>query len=240
MKSKRNPFPPPGKPSSSRIITRWVLRTVLGSLILAVMLFSIAGDWHWLMGWVYIPGLLAVGVISGLVVDPGLLAERSNRRHANQAGWDKVLFPVYGTLTGFLAPIFAAIDHRYGWSPDLPIWLLIIAVLVYFGSWGVNIWAMVANRYFAEVARIQTDRGQQVMTGGPYQWVRHPGYLTGFFLSAAMPLVLQSLWGLLVSIPAAFLLVLRTHFEDRMLMEELEGYRDYARAVPYRLLPGIW
>lgn len=226
--------------SHRAIITRWLTRTILGSLILAIMIFGIARDVRWWMGWVYIAGLLAVGIVSGLVVDPDLLAERSNRRHADQAGWDRLLFPIYGTLTGFLVPVFAALDHRYGWSPALPAWIVLVALLVYFISWGVNIWAMVANRFFAEVARIQKDRGQQVMTGGPYRLIRHPGYLTGSLLSAAMPLVLQSVWGLALGIPAALLLVLRTELEDQMLMEQLDGYREYARAVPYRLLPGIW
>ncbi|MBN2556713.1 MAG: hypothetical protein JXA97_12305 [Anaerolineales bacterium] len=99
-------------------------------------------------------------------------------------------------------------------------WLLIVAAAIYFASWGINLWAMVANTYFAEVARIQDDRGQKVMTGGPYRFVRHPGYTIGVFLSSSMSLVLESTWGLLISIPAGLLLVLRTVLEDRMLLEE--------------------
>lgn len=229
---------PPG--DSSHIIKRWMLRTLLGTVVMILILFPTAGRIDWFMGWVYIAGLLLVGVLTGLLVDPGLLAERSQRRHANQAGWDRILFPIYGTVTGFMIPVFAALDERFGWSPDITAGLLFIATVIYFASWGVNIWAMMANKYFAEVARIQDDRNQKVMTGGPYRFVRHPGYTTGFFLSASMSLVLESTWGLLISIPAGLLLVLRAVLEDRMLLEELDGYKDYAQRVPYRLFPFIW
>jgi protein-S-isoprenylcysteine O-methyltransferase Ste14 len=36
------------------------------------------------------------------------------------------------------------------------------------------------------------------------------------------------------------LLVIRTALEDRVLQDELAGYRDYVRRVRYRLLPGVW
>jgi protein-S-isoprenylcysteine O-methyltransferase Ste14 len=38
----------------------------------------------------------------------------------------------------------------------------------------------------------------------------------------------------------ALVLVSRTAIEDRMLRRELTGYEEYARAVTYRLAPGIW
>lgn len=34
--------------------------------------------------------------------------------------------------------------------------------------------------------------------------------------------------------------MVRTELEDRMLHDRLEGYRDYALRVHYRLLPGVW
>jgi len=226
--------------TSARIIKRWMFRTVLGTAVMILILFPAAGRIDWLMGWIYVTSLLLVGVLTGLVVDPGLLAERSQRRHANQASWDRILFPVYGTFTGFLIPLFAALDKRFGWSPELPLWSILLALALYLTSWGVNIWAMVVNTYFAEVARIQDDRGQHVMTGGPYRWVRHPGYTSGFLLSATMPLVLESTWGLLISLPAAALLIMRTVLEDRMLIEDLQGYPEYAQQVRYKLLPFIF
>jgi len=38
----------------------------------------------------------------------------------------------------------------------------------------------------------------------------------------------------------AILTVVRTALEDRTLLAELDGYRDYAERVRYRLVPGVW
>ena len=90
------------------------------------------------------------------------------------------------------------------------------------------------------MVRLQRDRGQTVVSAGPYRWIRHPGYLGWLIFALAMPLVLGSYWAL---IPAPITLgatILRTHLEDRLLRRDLEGYDDYARRVPWRLLPGLW
>ncbi|HYA22090.1 MAG TPA: isoprenylcysteine carboxylmethyltransferase family protein, partial [Thermoproteota archaeon] len=91
------------------------------------------------------------------------------------------------------------------------------------------------------VVRIQMDRSQTVATGGPYGYVRHPGY-AGYIISffIATPLALGSLWAFIPGGLGTLLLILRTALEDRTLLEELDGYREYAQRVRYRLLPGIW
>jgi protein-S-isoprenylcysteine O-methyltransferase Ste14 len=90
------------------------------------------------------------------------------------------------------------------------------------------------------MVRIQTDRGHQVVSSGPYRWIRHPGYAGGLLAYLATPFFLDSAWAFL---PMAFLtiaLVIRTELEDRTLQDQLAGYRDYVKQVRYRLLPGIW
>jgi protein-S-isoprenylcysteine O-methyltransferase Ste14 len=101
-------------------------------------------------------------------------------------------------------------------------------------------WAMVTNAYFSAVVRIQKDRGHKVVTDGPYRFVRHPAYAGGVVSSIAMPLMLGSFWALVPSGIALIFLVIRTKNEDKMLMEELPGYSDYAQQTRYRLVPGIW
>ena len=53
-------------------------------------------------------------------------------------------------------------------------------------------------------------------------------------------LLLGSPWALTPGGLGALLLILRTGIEDRTLLEELDGYKEYAQLVRYRLLPGIW
>jgi protein-S-isoprenylcysteine O-methyltransferase Ste14 len=54
-----------------------------------------------------------------------------------------------------------------------------------------------------------------------------------------MPLIFGSLWGLVPAGVLSLLTIAHTALEDRALREELEGYREYARQVRYRLLPGV-
>ena len=122
----------------------------------------------------------------------------------------------------------------------MAVWLQIAALAVYVAAWALQIWVMRANRYYSNVVRIQEDRGQRVVTAGPYAVLRHPGYLSGIVTELARPLVLGSLWGLLPGGLAALLLAVRTVLEDRTLRAALPGYAEYAQSVRYRLLPGVW
>jgi protein-S-isoprenylcysteine O-methyltransferase Ste14 len=102
------------------------------------------------------------------------------------------------------------------------------------------VWAMRSNRFFSSVVRIQKDRGHTVVEGGPYRFIRHPGYagMSAFIL--ATPLILGSYWAFAPAAATAAVTVLRTAMEDWTLHNELDGYGDYARRVRYRLLPAIW
>jgi len=90
------------------------------------------------------------------------------------------------------------------------------------------------------MVRIQDERGQVVVTTGPYNYVRHPMYVGTITAMICIPMVLGSFWALIPAIMIDILFVVRTAMEDSTLMEELPGYRGYAARVRYRLLPGIW
>jgi protein-S-isoprenylcysteine O-methyltransferase Ste14 len=90
------------------------------------------------------------------------------------------------------------------------------------------------------VVRIQAERGHRVVSSGPYHWMRHPGYAGALLAFLATPVFLDSVWAFLPALAITVLLVVRTRLEDRTLQDELDGYRDYARQVRYRLLPGVW
>jgi len=99
---------------------------------------------------------------------------------------------------------------------------------------------MASNAFCSEGVRIQEERGHRVATGGPYRFVRHPGYSGAITAILGTPLLLGSLWAVLPSVLAGALYVLRTSLEDKSLLRELAGYGDYARRVRYRLIPGVW
>jgi protein-S-isoprenylcysteine O-methyltransferase Ste14 len=99
---------------------------------------------------------------------------------------------------------------------------------------------MTANAFFSKVVRLQAERGHAVVTGGPYRYVRHPGYAGTTLFELTSPIALGSPWAMVPALLVITLTMMRTIREDQTLREELEGYDDYAQDVPYRLIPGLW
>jgi protein-S-isoprenylcysteine O-methyltransferase Ste14 len=223
-----------------RDLIRYLVKSVFGVAFFGVLLFWPAGDLTWPMAWVYLGVFLLVTVASALTADPAMLVEERGPGKAGRKDWDFILVSVYGIVTVFAAPIVAGFDHRYGWSPAFNLTLQLIVLLVYLFGWGFHLWAMAANKFFSTVYRLQTERGHTVATGGPYKYVRHPGYVGGILFNLGIPIILGSLWAMIPAGIGALLLIVRTALEDRALYQELEGYQAYAERVRYRLLPGIW
>lgn len=135
--------------------------------------------------------------------------------------------------------VLAGLDVRYGWSA-VPLWLQLVA----FGGMSVGLgfvtWTLVTNRWASTAVRIQRDRGQTVITHGPYAIVRHPMYLGVFLVAVFAGLALGSWWSALALAVLIPIFARRTVAEDRMLHEELDGYRDYARRVRWKVVPFVF
>jgi len=228
-----------GKSDLTRKVRNRMVQVLVQFLILAAILFISSGRLDWVWAWAYLGMSVGILVINLLVVSPELMAERGEIKE-NVKGWDKVLATIISLLT-LGAFVVIGLDERFGWSPQLDLAIHLVALIFYALGQGLFSWAMASNKFFSGTVRIQMDRDHTVVTSGPYQYVRHPGYvgyITSFFL--ATPLALGSLWALIPGGLGALLLVTRTALEDRTLLEELDGYKEYAQHVRYRLLPGIW
>jgi protein-S-isoprenylcysteine O-methyltransferase Ste14 len=120
------------------------------------------------------------------------------------------------------------------------LWVSVLSLSLFVAGYVLGAYALIENRFFSGKVRIQTERNQQVVSSGPYRWMRHPGYAGALLAYFVTPLLLDSNWAFLPAVFLAICLVVRTHLEDRTLQAELPGYREYAQRVRYRLLPGIW
>ena len=127
--------------------------------------------------------------------------------------------------------IVAGLDHRVGWSPAFPLWLIALGFILIGLGYAFAAWALAENRFFSSVVRIQVDRGHVVCDTGPYGFVRHPGYAGNLLALPGIVLALSSMWALIPAAVALIIAVIRTALEDRTLQEELPGYRDYAQRV---------
>jgi len=221
---------------------QWI-RLVLAILLIPAILLICGGDLGWWQAWLYSLLILAAGIGGRMWAEhrhPGLMAERQNIENVQNAkAWDKVLAPLMAVSVGYPMVVVAGLDHRYDWSSEFRVWLIVIGFILISLGYAFAAWALAENRFFSSVVRIQTDRGHVVCDSGPYRFVRHPGYAGNILALFGIVLALNSVWTLIPAAVASIIAVIRTILEDRTLQEELPGYRDYARRVRYRLIPWI-
>lgn len=215
---------------------------------LSLPLILLIGGWdvHWWQAWLFSLLIISAGIGGRVLAEmrnPGLLAERERtvlERASEVKRWDRVLSPLMGLSLSFPLVIVAAADHRLGWSSGIPVWLNVIGLILVALGYAAAVWALVENRFFSSMVRIQVERGHVVCDTGPYRIVRHPGYAGNILPLPGAVLALGSLWMIIPAIVALAVTVIRTGLEDRTLREELPGYADYTRRVRYRLFPGIY
>lgn len=172
-------------------------------------------------------------------VIPELAAHRSSLQ-ADTKTWDKALILIYMSNKLLFGPMAIGLDigHLHWSRPSIG--LQITAIPLYLLALMLILWSMKCNPYFELTARIQSEREQQVVTSGPYGFVRHPGYLGMAIQSLTAPLIARSTLALAVSIVSGIVIVIRTILEDRMLRKELAGYLEYTKRTKARLVPWIW
>ncbi len=192
--------------------------------------------------WLFFGTALAHYSVSTAVqykLNPQLLVQRLKRKREGSKLWDEILMRVSNLMVIISIPAIAGLDGRFHWSNLDAFFAVLGLVFIVFSSVLLN-WAMIVNPHFEPTVRIQKERDHKVITSGPYNIVRHPGYLAGILFAISIPLMIGSV---VTFIPAGIyvlLMMIRTWLEDRTLQEELEGYSEYASQVRYRLFPVIW
>jgi protein-S-isoprenylcysteine O-methyltransferase Ste14 len=217
-------------------------RLVASMLVFGALLFLLAGTVSWPAGWAYLViNLFVLGVYSAILLflHPELIDERK-KPPVDAKRWDKPYVAVIGVLGPFLLITVCGLDRRFHWSAPVPVVLKAVGLLLLAAGGALTNYAVAHNRFFSAIVRIQRDRGHQVVDTGPYQVLRHPGYVGSILHMIGTGLALGSWWSLVVTGVVSTVIVLRTAREDRTLHEELEGYPTYAAHVKYRLFPWLW
>jgi protein-S-isoprenylcysteine O-methyltransferase Ste14 len=225
------------------LLGKALLEVLAEFAVFAALLFVSAGTLLWPAGWAFIAIFFsfAVAIVLWLArKEPELLAERmSSPMQSGQPLWDKVF--VVAVMVLFVAwLILMPMDAvRFGWS-DVPDWLQILGALGVVLSFYIMFLTFRENAFLAVVVKVQEERGQSVVSTGPYRYIRHPMYASTFLFFPGSALLLGSWWGLLLCVALLGLLVWRIPLEERMLENGLAGYDEYARKVRYRLIPRVW
>lgn len=225
-----------------RGIIRWIITTFIYLVLMAASLFISAGTLDWLLAWIFIISAFIILVLDALVlipISPDLLGERSRYQKGAKI-WDEFLSRWMATFGPLTIWIVSGLDFRNSWTADLPVWLIAVSYGFVILGGLLALWAMAANRFFVGMVRIQMERGHEVISSGPYKFIRHPGYLGSMIYIFFTPFALGSLWGVAPAIFTVAMILFRTYLEDQTLISELDGYQAYTKEVRFRIIPGIW
>jgi len=224
-------------------VRQLVIQTIAMSAVFALTLFLPAGTLAWAAGWAYLVLVLGFSIALSIWLfryNPDLLAERiTGIGKPDQKSWDKT-FLALTALVFFAWQVVMALDAvRFRWS-QMPLSLQLIGACLLLGSFYIFYLSFRENSYLSPAVRVQTERGQTVVSTGPYRYVRHPLY-SGFVLYAlGTALLLGSGYGLLGALVLIAMIAWRAVREERVLQEELKGYDNYMSRVRYRLIPYLW
>jgi protein-S-isoprenylcysteine O-methyltransferase Ste14 len=214
--------------------------SLAATLVFVTIVLVSAGRVTVWQAWVYAAISLVLNLGQRLILraNPALAQERAKPGHDAQP-WDKALLGV-GLLLTLTMLATAGLQFRHFGGASLSFTWFIVGVAFNFAGGFLFLWALRENRFFSAAVRIQSERGHAVCRTGPYRIVRHPGNLGMIIGTLGFPLLFQSTWSFVPAGLAVVALLVRTHLEDALLTNDLDGYRDYSKGTRFRLVPGLW
>jgi protein-S-isoprenylcysteine O-methyltransferase Ste14 len=228
---------------SDVLTRRLIVHTAVWLVILGAILFLSAGTLNWPEAWALLVGSGGLGLVSALIIarhDPQLMRERMRGPiQSEQKPWDKALLAVVFVLCIAMFVVAGLDAVRYHIS-NMPVWLEVLgAASIALAIYIFHV-VMRTNSYATAVVRIQDERGHQVISTGPYAFVRHPMYSGAVLYFLGIALLLGSWYAVAIAVVLIALFGLRAVWEENTLIAELPGYAAYAERVRYRLVPGLW
>jgi protein-S-isoprenylcysteine O-methyltransferase Ste14 len=219
---------------------RAMASSIFGLAVLGLLLFLPAGTVNYWQAWVFIATATASTLLPTIYIARTNPAALQRRMHAGPRAESRTLQKI--VITGMILAslgmlVFSAYDHRMGWSHP-PAWVSVLGDVLVAAGLGIAMLVVIQNGYAA--ATITVETGQQVVSRGVYRFVRHPMYVGNFVMTVGIPLALGSYWGLLFILPSVLVLIFRIIDEEKLLTQDLPGYREYAQRVRYRLMPYVW
>lgn len=213
---------------------------IIHLLLFPLLFFLTAGTLAWPACWIFLLLFYSfvVVVVRRLVRHaPALLEERMGIfKDAPQREPMFLLLVAVALAWLVVMPLDAV---RFRWS-HLPLLLQALGALALVAAFSMMYLVFRVNAYVTPTVRIQRERGQAVVSDGPYRYVRHPMY-TGFhLLFLGLPLLLGSVGGLVVALLLIAIIARRAVLEERLLCAELPGYDSYLVRVRFRFIPHLW
>ena len=210
---------------------------LFGLIILCILLFIPAGTLNYPYGWLFIALLFIPMLIAGIVLfikSPDLLRRRLNAKEDEDE--QKLVLLISGMMF-LLAFALAGLNFRFGWF-KLPAIAIMIASIIFLLAYIMYAEVLRENAYLSRT--VEVSENQKVVDSGLYALVRHPMYTSTIFLFLSMPLVLDSILSFIVMLIYPIIIIFRIKNEEKVLENELNGYKEYKEKVRYKLIPHIW
>ena len=210
---------------------------LIGLVIICMLLFIPAGTLDYPNGWLFIALLFIPMFFAGIIMlfkSPGLLRKRLNAKESEDE--QKTVILVSGIMF-LLAFILAGLNFRFGWF-HLPSIVIIIASVIFLLAYIMYAEVLRENEYLSRT--VEVSENQKVVDSGLYGIVRHPMYTSTIFLFLSMPLVLDSIFSFIVMLVYPIIIIFRIRNEEKVLENELVGYKEYKEKIKYKLIPYLW
>jgi protein-S-isoprenylcysteine O-methyltransferase Ste14 len=217
-----------------------LFQTVIFVGLAGMLIFGTAGRLDLWNVWAYLAIALGLALFRDFAMyrlNPDLVKERIKPA---ASGRFRLLMVIGALATFTLHWASAGLDQRLHWTDRIPPAGVVAGLVIFALGMGFGVWPMLVNRFFSTAVRIQSERGHEVISSGPYAIVRHPGYAGFVLLLVASGVALNSLLSILPALVIVAVVAFRTADEDRMLQRDLAGYAEYSKKVRYRLVPGVW
>lgn len=221
-----------------------VLRVSISGLVqlvaIGLLLFLPAGTFDYWQAWTFLLVFALSAWIPSIYVqftNPAALQRRMRGGPTAEGRTVQkvVMAGLYGSLAAMC--VVSALDHRFGWT-SVPAALCSVGYVLVAAGLGVVVLVAVQNSYASTTVQVEAD--QKVVSTGLYGLVRHPMYTGNVLMLVGTPLALGSYWALVFVVPGLIVLASRIRDEEKLLQEELDGYRQYTQEVRYRLVPCMW
>lgn len=233
----------PYSAKQAKLYLNTLVRNIITFSISAGIMFLSAGRIDWLTAiWFWLIYFL-ISLIAGLILvrsNYRLMKERQDAVFKKDVKpWDRWILAANMILVTAQYILIGLDAGRHGWS-QVPLLIQIVGGGMILVSFAITLWATHENQFLSSQVRIQKERGHHVVSTGSYAIIRHPMYAGYCLLYIGLPLVLNSWWGLTISLALIIVIIIRTRLEDQTLMRELNGYREYSVQTRYRLFPRLW
>jgi protein-S-isoprenylcysteine O-methyltransferase Ste14 len=218
-----------------------MIRNLVSLLISLGIIYITLGSILYPRIWLFYGMAIFLTITGNIIIlrnNPELLKQRSRIGKGTKT-WDKWWLVFFIILFNYGMPLVAGLDIRSNGFIENT-WLAVTGFIFFFFSACLGVWAMYVNKHFETTVRIQKERNHNVISDGPYRFVRHPGYLAIFFWGFGFPLAIGSQYALILGLLLIPFMMLRTYLEDCTLQKELAGYKQFTQKTRYRLFPGIW